>query len=685
MKGFRSFVEPTSIVFPENGLVLLQGVSGSGKSNIFLGISHAMGYCPFPATELQSWFSKEKFEVKTTLGTERGDITIVRGPKSYIEGAVSVDGASNLDSVIQNVTGLNQELLAALTYRPQKTPGLFLSKTNGEKQEFLSILLGLGKYERAIEVAAEHLKDLKTHYEDHSQQLPRLKERYDRAMALVAPSLKDGTLFQRQVESAQELYSLAEKARFDAQEKVDVCKAEWKKRQTVFSKMKAEIAENYPLPEEQETSRELEEARDFAKSVKARLDRLIAKDTADRQAIQKKIGAKNFVLQEFAIKRNDLKRYKKELDKLRGELLVLESNVCPRCEQTWVNDKASMAIADAQNKLRDLEQYVQDNGDLDSEISAIEAEIEELENSLVPNPKIDQMREVWQEALQKVRDEEHRLTDDYIQADLKRVQDLAAAQAVVVEQEKLASEVFMAEHDALLKAVRLAETERTNRYVAWQDAQSRLREVQQENKYVLEAQNRIHDEQTEATLRWEEAQKDSENLARQVSEEADLLEMLKSFMSAIFDEVLEQIAFAANEMLAQVPNVAHITVKFKSESVTQKGTVKRSIVPVVNIAGAERNLKAALSGGQGTAVELAVDLAVRKVISARSGAIPGFLIIDEAFEGLGVADKEACLDLLKQASTDTLILVIDHGSETKEFFSRTIEVELINGHSQIEG
>ena len=71
LAGFRSFVEQATVEFPESGLVLVRGTntdssgvsSGSGKSSLLLGISYALGYCPFPATELQSWYGDNDLSV----------------------------------------------------------------------------------------------------------------------------------------------------------------------------------------------------------------------------------------------------------------------------------------------------------------------------------------------------------------------------------------------------------------------------------------------------------------------------------------------------------------------------------------------------------------------------------------------------------------------------------------------
>jgi hypothetical protein len=55
---------------------------------------------------------------------------------------------------------LPPELLAPLTYRGQKQPGLFLSKTDAEKKEFLTTLLDLGKFEAAVEASQAKVKNL---------------------------------------------------------------------------------------------------------------------------------------------------------------------------------------------------------------------------------------------------------------------------------------------------------------------------------------------------------------------------------------------------------------------------------------------------------------------------------------------------------------------------------------------
>ena len=84
-----------------------------------------------------------------------------------------------------------------------------------------------------------------------------------------------------------------------------------------------------------------------------------------------------------------------------------------------------------------------------------------------------------------------------------------------------------------------------------------------------------------------------------------------------------------------------------------------------------------------TSVELVVDLALIEVIQRRTGVSPGWIFLDEAFNGQGNVTKEACLEVLNEFSSNKTVLVVDHASEFKEFFSTFIEIERVDGLSRI--
>ena len=84
-----------------------------------------------------------------------------------------------------------------------------------------------------------------------------------------------------------------------------------------------------------------------------------------------------------------------------------------------------------------------------------------------------------------------------------------------------------------------------------------------------------------------------------------------------------------------------------------------------------------------TSVELAVDLAMGDVISRRRGTYPGWLILDESFDGLGGASKESCIEMLSAFAQDRLILVVDHDASFQGLFHQVIEIESVDGKSRI--
>jgi DNA repair exonuclease SbcCD ATPase subunit len=157
----------------------------------------------------------------------------------------------------------------------------------------------------------------------------------------------------------------------------------------------------------------------------------------------------------------------------------------------------------------------------------------------------------------------------------------------------------------------------------------------------------------------------------------------EGFLGAIFEEVLVDISQTANSIMQRISNVQHVSIRFSSEKETKAGKVSKRITPIVSIGGQEVKPEAGLSGGMYTAVELAVDLAVGDVVSRRKGAYPGWLILDESFEGLGKASKETCLEMLTDFAKDRLILVVDHATELQSCFSQTIRVKLLDGKSSI--
>lgn len=171
---------------------------------------------------------------------------------------------------------------------------------------------------------------------------------------------------------------------------------------------------------------------------------------------------------------------------------------------------------------------------------------------------------------------------------------------------------------------------------------------------------------------------------KKLGTEQDFLALMgrKGFLGVIFDDVLAEIREEVNSQLSKLANVSSVTLDFVSESITKAGTTKKAIQPVFYVNSHETRFES-LSGGMQTSVELVVDLALMTVVQRRTSTLPGFLLLDEAFNGQGTVTKEAALEVLRAYANEKLIIVVDHTSETKEFFSQVIEVVNEGGRSSI--
>jgi len=167
------------------------------------------------------------------------------------------------------------------------------------------------------------------------------------------------------------------------------------------------------------------------------------------------------------------------------------------------------------------------------------------------------------------------------------------------------------------------------------------------------------------------------------NQESDFLDLLKTFLNKIMEEVLTEISNETNNKLSKLANVCNVTIQFLTENITQKGAIRQEIKPVIFKNGVQVSNKSGLSDGQFSSLEWAIDLSIASTISRRTGFKPGWLVLDEPFNSSDLVTKENCLALLKEEASDRLIFVIDHSTETKEMFDRCIIVESNNDVSTI--
>lgn len=625
LKAFRSFAEEARIDFPDSGLVLIRGISGSGKSTVLLAIAYALDMCPFPASELQAWNTDADMQVQVGFNTSQGEVIINRGKKNSLKiGDVTVTGAKAIAEGIRKLFGLDLETLQAITYRPQDTGGLFLGLTDGEKKDFLTRILGLDTIEKAVDASEAQVKMLTPLVLSEEQSIAQLESEL---AVLLTQTVPEETSYGELV--MERNYVEGELMGVDAQ-----IKAVWAKA----AAEKANAAQDPKLVELQQT---LEAARQHYKNLTTANGERHREYQVQQEGLRKK-------MQEITRQETLKLGIMQNIETHRGQLRHALEGKCSMCQRTW--EQAAAKAAELQQVIANLEAQMKMLGDFTGARKQVE---EDLRVIFVMDPTIEQFRFAIGQLEGQVQELQHELT--------------AGPQGEAQE---------------LVNRLNVSKATHSTRM---QGLSQQIASIESMNAKIRQAKTYADTNVKTLRSRIQGRQVASAKLQVDLNAERDFLALMgkDGFLGVIFDDVLREIEIEANERLGRLANVSHVTIHFKSEVTTQKGTVNKTITPIVYVSGVEAKLRSGLSGGMYTSVEGVVDLAVMSVVQRRTGALPGFLFLDESFNGQGTSTKEAVMEVLREYGAEKLVVVIDHSSEFKEMFSQFIDVTCRDGKSEI--
>jgi DNA repair exonuclease SbcCD ATPase subunit len=160
---------------------------------------------------------------------------------------------------------------------------------------------------------------------------------------------------------------------------------------------------------------------------------------------------------------------------------------------------------------------------------------------------------------------------------------------------------------------------------------------------------------------------------------------VKNYTLQIFQDTLNFIGEYATQILNAVPAMSNATLYFENCKETKTGKIKDEINCIINLDGENNiNIKT-LSGGERTAVDLAVDLAVIEVLESQAGKGADWIVLDEPFTGLDSVGCEAAIDIIKQIGLKKRIIIVDHNPEVKEVIEESIMVHRRGSESNIVG
>ena len=640
------------------------GSSGAGKSTTVEALAFLLGISEIPATQLQSRITDEPAWVQ---GEFEGDIIITRSKKDGLiiqTPEETVSGNSKLaEEKLDQIIGVNRDLLKTMCYKRQKQGGFFLNLTPKQSYDFLMQCLDLKDFQNKIvkldDIVKNKYRPRKIELESSTK---TLNETVDQLRDLLSQKIPP----QKEEQDDSSLKTNIQ----DLKLKIENLKQE-KDRALGKIGSKPEFA-SVPFEKDQELTN--------INNQIFELKTIISNNINNKNIEIQQASSAIFKIREHVKELNQLKNKAVEIDSfvqtLYNEFQHLEAGNCPTCLRFW--------------KTEENTQKMQQVGDqIESNKKIVEEYLKEVQK--IPHYKM--MEKKAEEMLQNRTD---------------RVVNILEEKDLVELQEK--QRILMNEKENIKNMIDQDHLRRINE---WNYKVLNINQKYQGESAVLETQiNHLRHEIEKIQLNkknyihsFEIYEKDCKNIKDKISLNSDELQkqiielktleknillseesirLIKNFTLQKFQDTLNYIGHRATEIINLIPNMANAVIFFENSKETKSGSIKNEVNAVINLEGDSAIPIKTLSGGERTSADFAIDLAIGEMIENMTQKGVNFFIIDEGFDGLDSISKIQCLEILKSLNTDKKILMVDHSSEVKEMVYDTIIVKRIGEKSFIQ-
>ncbi len=701
LSNFTSYGEGVpELDFTKFHLAAISGTNGAGKSSLLDAITWCVwGWSRagdssdqlvrLGARDMSVEFSFElddhQFTVKRRRSTKSGGSTALElwsSSNNLTEGTIKTT-----QEKIINLLHLSFETFTNSSFLRQGHADEFTTKGPNDRKRILADILGLAHYDQLEEKAKEKIKEA------------------DNKLKLLEYQLLEIEAELSQKEQSQEKKILAEKKINEVETQITILEKELKNLQEQKATLSATSEQQNKL---KQTLNELQtELNDILSQGKTRADqiknleaqllelpdfdeklkmlKLLEKEKeAYSQGLQKKLGLENklnLLNSAVALKNQQKQTLEKKLSEIKTHLEALEKDVakCPTCGQL-INMEQKTKVKDeylnGQAKLKKELFEIKINED--EEISKLEIQIKDL--------KLDDSK--YQEITQKI---------NQLASLQEKREKLIAAQATLESEKKVVVELrglFTNKKSQIEKleqevnklpnlASDLARLQdETNRKAAHLNS-LRLEEKEARNLLGQATELISRVEQLEKLYKQRQIEKLEFQKEKESYEELALAFGKKGIQAMIIETAIPEIEDEANRLLDRLTD-GRMKVRFDTQRETKTkvatidgekahGTVETLDIIISDEMG-ERPYEN-YSGGEQFRVNVAIRLALSKLLTRRAGAKLQFLVIDEGFGTQDAEGRTKMVEVLDTIKNDfEKILIITHLEELKEEFPIRIEV-----------
>ncbi len=663
--GIGRFVEKQTIDFSTKEKILqidgrnenTGGSSGSGKSTIFHALDYLLGINDIPATTLQSRLTKSTISVDGEFEIDGKKVKLSRSKKDglsiEVDGEITSGNVKAADEQLENLIGIPRKIFKKMVHKKQKEGGFFLNLTAKESYDFLMKALGLESLTNKIALIDLDIKNNKEKLSVNEKYLAVLESglessRKDVESFALPESISPLFLeeIQSRLEAADAKIAFSQKEMISGLMEIDL---ESPTRPSIDTTDLTKLVSKL----EQDKSTLEHERNTLTISLESNKNSLkhIAKQT------EAEVGRIPYL-------RNQISKLASEIKSNMEQKAHIEKSQCPTCMQSWVGNSAQDKVNTINSTIEKLKKEAQEIVDL------IQKE-PELLNTLTRQTG-------------EIVDIEHRIRDVQFNYSIRIsdvVLELSNTKNKVTNIEKEVNDQYREKFNAFSEKRMSASIKYTNQISIDKDFRNSTKNEYDSAKnkkdlYDKSVQMRsvLDSKIVKQLADIDMVKKSTESTQKTVLIAEESKRLIKSYSLQKFQETLDAIGETASDILRNVPNMATASVYFEGCRETGSGTIKEEVTALINMDGEPDIDIKSLSGGERTAIDLAVDLAVIDVLEIKAGKGADFFILDEPFDSLDSYNKIEFLQLLTNSNLNKRIIIVDHSSEVKEVTNDSVIV-----------
>jgi DNA repair exonuclease SbcCD ATPase subunit len=185
-KNFMSYIEETTFT-PENGVVLINGSNGKGKSSILESVYYGLFGKPFrkiSQSELINTTTNKDMQVKISFEIGTDAYTVIRGQKPqkfeiYKNTDLILQDSKSLDyqkMLEENILKTNESVFKQLVLLGANIPTSknFSELSNKEREELFKYIIDIGIFTEYTDIAKSRIKELKQEFSQEDSTLNQL-------------------------------------------------------------------------------------------------------------------------------------------------------------------------------------------------------------------------------------------------------------------------------------------------------------------------------------------------------------------------------------------------------------------------------------------------------------------------------------------------------------------------------